>query len=146
MKRINLDIPEIELLDLGCGKTNKGLGIDIQDYGQQIVWDLRDGIPLPDNSVKNVCSSHFLEHITVADIDNLFREIIRVCKDGAVFNASMPHADRDEAMMLPHYTLWNEQRVRGIVLGYAMAGENTLQLLDVHREGMQLFFTMRINK
>ena len=144
--RVNIPNVEIELLDLGCGKTNKGIGIDILDNGQEIVWDLRKGIPLPDSCVKNVCSSHFLEHLTVPEIDDLFREIIRVCKNGAKFEASMPHADRDEAMFLPHYTLWNEQRVRGIVLGYEMAGENTLQLLDVHREGMQLFFTMRINK
>lgn len=146
MNKVDVPGVEIELLDLGCGKTNKGIGIDIEDFGQQIVWDLRQGIPLPDNSVRKVVSSHFLEHITVPEIDKLFREIIRVCKDGATFEASVPHADKDEAMFLTHYTLWNEQRVRGIVLGYAMAGENTLQLLDVHREGMQLFFTIRINK
>lgn len=145
---MRIDIPgvDVELLDLGCGKNKQGVGIDIEDFGQEIVWDLRMGIPLPDNSVKNIFSSHFLEHLTVPEIDLLFREIVRVCKDGAHFDAAIPHADRDEAMFLSHYTLWNEQRIRGIVLGFRMAGLTTLELLDVHRDAMQLFFTMRINK
>lgn len=145
MKRINLDIPETELLDLGCGKSNRGLGIDIVDFGQQIVWDLREGIPLPDNSVKRIHTSHFLEHLTLPEIDNLIREIIRVSKDGTVVECSVPHADMDEAFYLPHYTLWNEQRVRGIVLGYTNSSKE-VELIDMRREGMQLFFNLRINK
>jgi predicted SAM-dependent methyltransferase len=145
--RVNINGVNIDCLDLGCGKNKKGVGIDIEDFGQEIVWDLTKGIPLPNNSVHSIVSSHFLEHITVPQINDLVREMIRVCADGATIEARVPHADRDEAMFLTHYTLWNEQRARGIPLGYAYAGENTLSLLEVKRENpLELYFKWKVTK
>jgi len=142
--RVNLPGIEIECLDLGCGKNPRGTGADILDFGQEIVWDLTKGIPLPDNSVKSIVSSHFLEHLTVPQIDDIVREMIRLCKNGAEIEVRLPHADSDEAMFLPHYTLWNEQRVRGIALGYEYS--NTLETIETSRNGMELRFRWRVNK
>ena len=80
-------------IDLGCGlNKNRGFkGLDkIPGPGVDIVCDLEDGIPLPDNSVDLVAASHILEHIR--NLMELMDEIHRVCKPGA-----------DVAICVPHY-------------------------------------------
>lgn len=80
-------------IELGCGAfKNPGFkGLDkIPGPGVDIVCDLEDGIPLPDNSVDLVCASHILEHIN--NLMGLMDEIHRVCKPGA-----------DVAICVPHY-------------------------------------------
>jgi SAM-dependent methyltransferase len=90
-------------LDIGCGKTTPEgwVGIDRLDFGQAVVGDvsvapwtfstteahckalpLRAGIEgrLPDNSVDEVRSSHFVEHLTGAERVSFFNELWRVMK------------------------------------------------------------------
>lgn len=79
-------------IELGCG-TNKAegyIGIDRYDLpGVDIVADLNKGIPIGDDSVNAVFSSHALEH--VADLDFIMQEIYRVCKDEAIVNLLLPY-------------------------------------------------------
>lgn len=141
--RIRLKGIEIELLDLGCGhNVHNGIGIDILDQGQAIVWDLRKGIPLPDSCVKSFWSAHFLEHLTREELYPLFDEIQRVAVDGATMRVIVPHAQTDEADFMGHLSCWDEKRVRGIVLGFRGAFE----LLEMKRNGMELHFKLKINK
>lgn len=118
--KINLPIDKLKL-DLGCGKSRKNgfIGIDIQDNGQEIVWDITKGIPLPDNSVSEIFSSHFIEHIDIADIDNLIYEIIRVCVNDGIVEIRCPHSDSNEAYFACHNSLWDERRFRAICQGLA---------------------------
>ncbi len=53
-------------LDIGCGKTKMDgwEGIDAIDFGQKHVHDVRQGLPFQDDSVSEVRSSHFVEHLT----------------------------------------------------------------------------------
>jgi hypothetical protein len=41
-------------LDLGCGEFPKEgfTRLDINDFGQEIMWDATEGLPLPDNTVE----------------------------------------------------------------------------------------------
>ena len=73
-------------IDIGCGKTTpEGWeGVDAIDFGQKHVHDIRKGLPwLEDNSVDEVRSSHFVEHLTGAERIPFFNELHRVMKPKA---------------------------------------------------------------
>jgi predicted SAM-dependent methyltransferase len=73
-------------LDLGCGKTTpEGWeGVDAIDFGQKHVHDVRKGLPwLAENSVDEVRSSHFVEHLTGTERIAFFNELYRVMKKDA---------------------------------------------------------------
>ena len=52
--------------------------------------DLSYGIPLNDNTVDFVYSSHFLEHLFLKDAQSLLKESWRVLKPGGVVRVSVP--------------------------------------------------------
>ena len=95
-------------IDLGCGKRPKPdhFGIDCRgDMAADLVWDLEQGIPWPNNTVEYVYSSHFLEH--VADPEALLREIQRVCVKGAVVEMKFPLEMPDPAhKVIFHHDVW----------------------------------------
>jgi predicted SAM-dependent methyltransferase len=103
-------------LNLGCGFLieKDSIGIDIRDCGQDLVWDVRDGLPFPDESVDVVCSSHFLEHLDGEEGMDLFREIYRVLKPGGITEHILPHQKDPTAYYFGHKSFWNEQRVATI--------------------------------
>lgn len=73
-------------IDVGCGKTTpEGWeGVDAIDFGQKHVHDVRKGMPwLADNSVDEVRSSHFVEHLTGTERIAFFNELWRVMKKDA---------------------------------------------------------------
>lgn len=57
-----------------------------------LYWDLRDGIPFPDNSVSKIYSSHLFEHIPYNGIVKLLSECKRVLKKDGVFSICVPNA------------------------------------------------------
>lgn len=133
---------EIALLNLGCGTQKNGIGIDMLDFGQDIVWDLRKGIPLPNDCVKEFFTSHFLEHIARHDMYELFNEIMRVAVPDATLYAIVPHAETVEADFLGHFSYWDERRVNGVIMGLRGA----LELMEMKRDGIELRFRLRIKK
>ena len=80
-------------LNLGSGpkRKNNYLGIDIIDFDSvDIVGDIFDCLKLfPNNSVNNIYSSHFLEHIT--DLPKLMKEVERILVPGSNFEVIVPH-------------------------------------------------------
>ena len=92
LRAVELPDPTSELvvslptrLDIGCGKTTPEgwVGIDAIDFGQKHVLDVRKGIPYPDDSVDEVRSSHFVEHLTGEERIAFFNELYRVMKKDA---------------------------------------------------------------
>ena len=78
-------------IDLGCGNNKKVgcQGIDIKPLeGVDIVADATKEIPLADNSVEYLYSSHFLEH--VESIRFVASEIYRICCNGAIVEIKVP--------------------------------------------------------
>lgn len=131
-------------VDIGC-KTNKRkgfIGIDILDYGQEIVWDVTQGIPLPDNSTSYIYMSHFLEHIEDRFMKDLFWEFYRVCKRGARIEIKVPHSDTTESYRLSHVSYWNEKRVKGI----ADSIKDIFNVIKLARNGMELEAVLEVNK
>jgi hypothetical protein len=80
-------------LDLGSGKnTQPGfVGVDVRDFGQEVVCDLRDTWKWEDGSVEEVHCSHFVEHLTAAERIHFVNELWRVLKDGGKATVVVPH-------------------------------------------------------
>lgn len=73
-------------LDLGCGRRPKEgfVGVDSLDFGQEYVLDLRvTPWPWQNDTVDQVRSSHFVEHLTGSERISFFNELYRVMKPGA---------------------------------------------------------------
>lgn len=82
------------IIELGCGPAKRyenSIAIDIVDLPNvDIVADLNKGLSfLPDGSVDEIYSSHFLEHLT--DLGFFMKEIHRVLKIGGKKKGSVPH-------------------------------------------------------
>ena len=82
-------------LDIGCGTKKKDgfIGIDRLKFdGVDVVCDV--GIaPLPyaDNTVEEVHSSHFVEHLSALERIHFVNELYRVMKPGAKATIITPH-------------------------------------------------------
>lgn len=146
-KKVNLPQITIEKVDLGCGGIkNNGVGIDREDFGQDIVWDITQGIPLPDNSVLNIHTAHFVEHLDNKEIEPFFREMYRIAKDGATIFILCPHKDGEGAYVITHYSFWDETRVEGIVRGLKNGGADWFDILMNERRGDDLFVKLKVKK
>lgn len=94
IQRIDTKIPIIEnfpiKLELGSGENKKDgfVGLDIDDYGQKIIWDLEKGLPLPDNSCSRIYASHVFEHLE--DLIGIFNECWRVLQTYGKLHVIVP--------------------------------------------------------
>ncbi len=87
-----LENSETVKLELGSGPKKGIHGWTTVDVGAaDITWDLRRGIPLPNDSVDNIYSSHLLEHIPYYQLLPFLRECLRVMKSGAEFSVCVPN-------------------------------------------------------
>jgi hypothetical protein len=102
-------------LELGGGEFPKDgfINCDFNPIRAQIVWDLTNGIPLPDNSVSELWTSHFFEHIR-DDYHYILLEVLRVCQDGAKVSILVPHKDSIEAKIPCHYRYFDEEDFKGL--------------------------------
>ena len=83
------------LLDIGGGYrsgTNGWLTVDMSNECD-IYWDLRLGMPFPNNSVAKIYSSHLFEHLTYTEGQKLMDECLRVLRPGGRLYISEPAYD-----------------------------------------------------
>lgn len=116
-RRVKIGLPPYRI-DLGCKrKRREGFyGLDRLDFGQDIVWDVRDGLPFPDDSVISVHMGDFLEHICDDDQPKLWLEIYRVCSHEAVITTKTPREGTPEAWDVWHTSRWSRHRFEGLTL------------------------------
>lgn len=98
----------LTLVDLGGGLQPKpGYLVVDRRPTADIVADLDEGIPLPDNSVGVVHASHILEHLR--DARKSMAEIHRVLAPGGWAFIEVPSTDGRGAFQDPtHVTFWNQ--------------------------------------
>ena len=117
-KKTKLAVVEKELvrLDFGCGKNPKeGFdGVDQIDFGQKHIWNLAIVWPIGNESVAEVHSSHFLEHLTGEQRILFFNELGRVLVPGGKATIITPHASHvcaygDPTHQWPPITEWSYQ-------------------------------------
>lgn len=90
----NLERQGSIVLDIGCGPLKKQphwIGIDMLDsHGVDIVGDIYEIIKsFPDNSVDEIHSFHFFEHIP--DVPGLLTQLSRVIKPAGFIEIVVPH-------------------------------------------------------
>jgi len=89
---------------LGCGNDIREgfIGLDIGDYGQEILRDLRKGLPLCDNSCEHLIADQVLEHIqSNEDFIFVMNECLRVLKQGGIFEIRVPNFESKTAYKDP---------------------------------------------
>lgn len=90
--RLALNNDEVKL-NLGSGNTKGKNGwINVDLSGADINYDLRKGIPLDDNKVDAIYSSHVFEHIPFNDLLKFIQEIYRVLKPSGKLFVCVPNA------------------------------------------------------
>lgn len=101
------DINNLLKIDL-CGGFNSPQGyISIDKINGNIIADLENGIPLPDNSVGIVRANDALEHIKNQQL--IMSEIHRVLAPGGMLLSSTPSTDGRGAFQDPtHVSFWNQ--------------------------------------
>ena len=88
-------------LNLGCGYNIKEgyLNVDVDRHeGVDYLWDL-ENFPYPwkDDSVDEIFMSHVLEHLgeTTDQYYRIWKEMYRVCRNGAEVHIIVPHPRHD---------------------------------------------------
>lgn len=78
-------------LNIGSGdkKLPGFVNIDLE-AGADLQWDVRWGLPFPDNSVDVIFNEHFIEHITQPEAIAFLRECRRVLKPGGRIRIATP--------------------------------------------------------
>lgn len=96
-------------IDLGCGfcKPEGFVGVDIYPWSEEdIIADLSEKFPFPDNSVDEVRAHDIIEHLP--DRIHTMNEIWRICKHGAAIDIRVPSTDGRGAFQDPtHVSFWN---------------------------------------
>jgi len=89
----------MKILNLGCGAVRPGdpwINIDFGDHHAPahnfINYDLRRGIPFPDNSADGIFSSHFFEHLDANEARIMMERIYHVLKPGGIVCTGVPNA------------------------------------------------------
>jgi len=117
----NRRIPQLGVppykIDCGCSDQKKEgyIGIDIDEWGQEIRWDLNDGLPFPDESVLDINVCHVLEHFTNQESKAFIKEAQRVLINEGTLTTRQPHVKHPTAFYSDHESYWNEERVESIV-------------------------------
>jgi predicted SAM-dependent methyltransferase len=79
-------------LELGSGSFRRSGWVGIDVVGDpELELDLRRPLPFPDNSVDEIHSEHFLEHLCYSEVTHVLRECWRVLKEGGMISFSVPN-------------------------------------------------------
>jgi glycosyltransferase involved in cell wall biosynthesis len=100
-------LKNLKMIDIGGGIDGRKGYISIDQEGSDIICDLNDGIPMPDNSCYVVNASHIIEHLK--DPYKTMKEIHRVLAHGGWAFIQVPSTDGRGAFQDPtHVSFWNQ--------------------------------------
>lgn len=135
-------------LDMGAGQYPKEgfVRLDFDPQGTDIVWDLKDGIPLPDNSVEELFSSHTLEHFNPTNLHYLLMEMLRVCKNGARVEIIVPYGDTAQGHLPCHYSKITEQTMNAWANWRQETDPSRYELQEIKREDYHLIGIFKVIK
>lgn len=91
-------------VNLGCGKSKMEgwIGLDQGDYGQEIIRDMKNGLPFCDNSCVELFADQVLEHIQMnEDFIFIMNECLRVLKPGGIMTIRVPWYESEVAIKDP---------------------------------------------
>lgn len=126
-------------LDVGAGQYPKEgfVRMDFDPQGTDIIWDIKDGIPLPDSSVEELYSSHFFEHFLPTDFHYILMEVWRVCMNGAKVEIRVPYGNTWQGHLPCHYNRSTEETMEAIG-NWFPEETNRFELVGIERDGIHL--------
>lgn len=82
-------------LNIGCGPNIKPGWVNIDMMGNvDLQLDMRENIPLPDESAQIIYSEHFFEHLGYpTDVLHFLEECRRILEPGGVFSVGVPDTE-----------------------------------------------------
>ena len=123
-----LSAPTDIWLEIGAGQKYGESGWVTMDIELEcdLFWDLRNGIPFPDDTVGRIYSSHLFEHLTYREGQNLMTECLRVLKPGGEFSICVPNA----RLYLDAYA--RKEKLTSPFLGWtpAVQGESLIDMVN----------------
>ena len=135
-KKVNAN--EKIMLNLGCGSDIRDCWINIDEFSNEFLnnnltkkqmdkivkFDCSKGLPLKENTVDIIYSSHFFEHLTPSCAMNLFKDSYRCLKIGGIFRIALPNViktiknvvnntitEQEKTFMIPDRTMF---KIEGI--------------------------------
>jgi len=116
MNRVKLNELTMLRVELGCGNEKHQrpghIHLDINDNGQECVWDITKGLPFPDDSCAEIYASHTFEHITRQDLITVLNECWRCIRPGGVLWVIVPAYNAESGLIIPHVTQFDEATFR----------------------------------
>lgn len=96
-------------VDLACGNDKKPgyIGIDMVDYGQDVVGDIRRRLPFQNDTVERVEAFHIVEHLYWDEIERLFWEVHRILATGGIFHVQVPDGSNPTQYRPYHIALYS---------------------------------------
>ena len=85
-RRVNLELGETR------HRLAEWITIDIAK-GADLILDLNNPLPFPDNCIDQIYCSHLLEHFTFENITKLLLECVRILKKGGTLQVAVPDAN-----------------------------------------------------
>jgi hypothetical protein len=105
--------PKHPRLHLGCGKKilEGYVNMDIVEApGVDVVADISQGLPFPDNAFEEILAIDFVEHIAQPRVISTMNDIWRVMAPGGILKIHTPQAPGITAFQDPtHVSFWNEE-------------------------------------
>lgn len=85
-------IESVKRLNFGCGyiKPENWTNVDKLDYDGNIVADVLEGMPFPDEYFDYILSNHSIQMITFDDLPQAFVELRRILKIGGTLRILVP--------------------------------------------------------
>ena len=86
----------LKMLNIGCGTDYKKGWVNIDNNSDDNIekldvnWDLRNPLPIEDNSIDYIFNEHFIEHLTVEESRESIQGFMRILKPGGVLRVAMP--------------------------------------------------------
>lgn len=90
------DLEGTKKLNIGCGTDYKVGWVNIDNNTDSNIeeldvhWDLRNPLPINDDSIDFIFNEHFIEHLTVEESRITIADMMRVLKPGGVMRIAMP--------------------------------------------------------
>jgi len=118
-------LPDMLKLNLGCGRDTRSgwVNIDLRPGpGVDMVMDLSEPLPFPDNSIEEIYASHVLEHIL--HWEKTVEELHRVLKPGRKCEIIVPYLFAPAPY---HYRFFQENTINAFCKGTGFDGSLTLE-------------------
>jgi predicted SAM-dependent methyltransferase len=92
----HFDSTKVNYLNVGPGDYSKKGFINLdydRRFGVNICWDIRKGLPFPDNSIQGIFTEHCLEHLSSEDCKKVLLEFKRILRKGGCVRIVLPDGE-----------------------------------------------------